>query len=98
MASLHRYVPSAEEKKNPRLYAANVRRLMSVVGHLPLYDLEWADKLQYEPRKKREKSIRLFKQARAQQEQKQKQKQQQQAASKAASGSGSERLRQRRNG
>lgn len=44
------------------MYANNVRSLMSVVGQLPTYDLEWAEKLEFEPPRKRDASIRLLRQ------------------------------------
>lgn len=57
------YVPSEAEKADPRLYANNVRELISIIGQLPMYDLEWAEKLQFEPANKREKSIAQFRKA-----------------------------------
>lgn len=54
------YVPSEAEKRDPHLYANNVRSLMSVIAQMPMYDLEWAEKLEFEPKKKREKSIAIF--------------------------------------
>lgn len=59
------YYPSAAEKANPKLYANNVRDLMSRVGQIPMYDMEWACKLEFEPPKKRTKSIAALRQRQA---------------------------------
>jgi len=42
------YVPSEAEKKDPHLYAENVRRKMANELRVQCYDLTWTDKLRFE--------------------------------------------------
>ncbi|KAL9178480.1 hypothetical protein ACHAXT_001818 [Thalassiosira profunda] len=47
------YVPSEAEKKDAHLYATNVRdRIAEAIG-VPTYELQWHDKLQFEPSEKK---------------------------------------------
>lgn len=46
------YVPSDAEKKDPVLFASNVRRKMAAELGVKCYDLTWTDKLPYENSKK----------------------------------------------
>lgn len=41
------YVPSEEEKKNPKLFAENVRKAMAQVGNIPLTEATLEDKVRY---------------------------------------------------
>jgi hypothetical protein len=45
--------PSRHTAADVFLYAANVRQLMSTVSGLPMRELAWEDKLQFEPKSKR---------------------------------------------
>ena len=42
------YVPNDDEKKNPSLYANNVRQKMARELGVECYDLTWSDKLRFE--------------------------------------------------
>ena len=42
------YIPNEEEKKDPALYANNVRKLMAKELGVECYDLTWAEKLRFE--------------------------------------------------
>lgn len=48
------YSPSPDERRDPELYAANVRQMMATAGHFPMFELEWEDKLAFDPRKRRQ--------------------------------------------
>ena len=55
------HVPTDAERADPRLYANNVRRSMADALNVNVYELTWADKLQFEPTKaKRELGKRLL--------------------------------------
>lgn len=46
------HVPTEAERKDPVLYASVVRHKMAKALQVPMYDLNWLDKLQYEPNPK----------------------------------------------
>ena len=42
------YIPNEDEKKDPLLYANNVRKVMAKDLGVECYDLTWAEKLRFE--------------------------------------------------
>jgi 1-acyl-sn-glycerol-3-phosphate acyltransferase len=49
------YVPSEAEKIDVQLFANNVRQEIADVLNIPIYELQWRDKLPYEPSTKKQK-------------------------------------------